>query len=83
MQEHVESGLIQAYIEHKPIERFVINTHLSTTRTSFGQPYLVLLLLLSRFIQTGSQSILKLQVAFESLKKPSEKLVLCRRRMGW
>ena len=27
MQECVESGLIQAYIEHKPIERFVINTH--------------------------------------------------------
>ena len=27
MQERVESGLIQAYIEHKPIERFVINTN--------------------------------------------------------
>ena len=27
MQEHVKSDLIQAYIEHKPIERFVINTH--------------------------------------------------------
>lgn len=27
MQERVESGLIQTYIEHKPIERFVINTH--------------------------------------------------------
>ena len=27
MQERVDSGLIQAYIEHKPIERFVINTH--------------------------------------------------------
>lgn len=27
MQERVESGLVQTYIEHKPIERFVINTH--------------------------------------------------------
>ena len=27
MQECVDSGLIQAYIEHKPIECFVINTH--------------------------------------------------------
>ena len=27
MQECVESSLIQAYIEHKPIEHFVINTH--------------------------------------------------------
>ncbi|PPQ93847.1 hypothetical protein CVT25_013556 [Psilocybe cyanescens] len=27
MQERVESGLIQACIKHKPIERFVVNTH--------------------------------------------------------
>lgn len=27
MQERVESGLIQTYIEHKPIERFIINMH--------------------------------------------------------
>jgi len=27
MQERVESGLVQTYIEHKLIERFVINTH--------------------------------------------------------
>ncbi len=27
MQERVESGQVKAYIEHKPIERFVINTH--------------------------------------------------------
>jgi hypothetical protein len=27
MQERVESGLVQTYIEHQPIERFVINTH--------------------------------------------------------
>ena len=27
MQEHVESGQINAYIEHQAIERFVINTH--------------------------------------------------------
>ena len=27
MQERVESGLFKTYIEHKPIERFVINTH--------------------------------------------------------
>jgi hypothetical protein len=27
MQERVESGLFKAYIEHKTIERFVINTH--------------------------------------------------------
>jgi hypothetical protein len=27
MQERIESGLVQTYIEHKPIERFVINTH--------------------------------------------------------
>ncbi|KAJ3517709.1 hypothetical protein NLJ89_g342 [Agrocybe chaxingu] len=27
MQERIESGLIQTYIEHRPIERFVINTH--------------------------------------------------------
>jgi len=27
MQERVESGLFKAYIEHKPVERFVINTH--------------------------------------------------------
>jgi hypothetical protein len=27
MQERVDSGLIQTCIEHKPIERFVINTH--------------------------------------------------------
>ena len=27
MQERVESGLIKTYIEHQPIERFVINTH--------------------------------------------------------
>jgi hypothetical protein len=27
MQERVESGLIQTCIEHKPVERFVINTH--------------------------------------------------------
>lgn len=27
MQERVESGQIKAYIEHQPIERFVINTH--------------------------------------------------------
>jgi hypothetical protein len=26
-QERVESGLVQTYIEHQPIERFVINTH--------------------------------------------------------
>ncbi len=27
IQERVESGLFKTYIEHKPIERFVINTH--------------------------------------------------------
>lgn len=27
MQERVESGLTQTYIEHRAIERFVINTH--------------------------------------------------------
>ena len=27
MQERIESGQIRAYIEHKPVERFVINTH--------------------------------------------------------
>ena len=27
MQEHVKSGLFKTYIEHKPMERFVINTH--------------------------------------------------------
>jgi hypothetical protein len=27
MQERVESGLSQTYIEHQPIERFVVNTH--------------------------------------------------------
>lgn len=27
MQERVESGLFKTYIEHQPIERFVINTH--------------------------------------------------------
>ena len=27
MQEQVKSGLFKTYIEHKPIERFVINTH--------------------------------------------------------
>jgi hypothetical protein len=27
MQERIESGLVQTYIEHKLIERFVINTH--------------------------------------------------------
>ena len=27
MQERVESGLTQTYIEHQPIERFVVNTH--------------------------------------------------------
>jgi len=27
MQERVESGLIKTYIEHQPIEHFVINTH--------------------------------------------------------
>ena len=27
MQERVESGLVQTYIEHQPIGRFVINTH--------------------------------------------------------
>ena len=27
MQERVESGLFKTYIEHKPMERFVINTH--------------------------------------------------------
>jgi len=26
-QERVKSGLVQTYIEHQPIERFVINTH--------------------------------------------------------
>ena len=27
MQECVVSGQVQAYIEHKPLERFVVNTH--------------------------------------------------------
>jgi hypothetical protein len=27
MQERVQSGLVKTYIEHQPIERFVINTH--------------------------------------------------------
>jgi hypothetical protein len=27
MQERVESGLFKSYMEHKPIERFVVNTH--------------------------------------------------------
>lgn len=27
MQERVESGLTKSYIEHQPVERFVINTH--------------------------------------------------------
>ncbi|KAF8914285.1 hypothetical protein CPB84DRAFT_1811643 [Gymnopilus junonius] len=27
MQERVESGLFQTYIEHQPVDRFVINTH--------------------------------------------------------
>ena len=27
MQERVESGLLKTYIEHQPLERFVINTH--------------------------------------------------------
>jgi len=27
MQERVESGLVKSYIEHQPLERFVINTH--------------------------------------------------------
>jgi hypothetical protein len=27
MQERVESGLFKTYIEHQPIEQFVINTH--------------------------------------------------------
>ena len=27
MQERVESGLFKTYIEHRPVERFVINTH--------------------------------------------------------
>jgi hypothetical protein len=27
MQERVKSGLFQAYIEHQPVDRFVINTH--------------------------------------------------------
>jgi hypothetical protein len=27
MQERVESGLFKTFIEHKPVERFVINTH--------------------------------------------------------
>ena len=27
MQEHVKSGLVKTYIEHQPIECFVINTH--------------------------------------------------------
>jgi len=27
MQERVESSLFKTYIEHKPIERFIINTH--------------------------------------------------------
>jgi hypothetical protein len=27
MQERVESGLFKTYIEHKPMERFIINTH--------------------------------------------------------
>ena len=27
MQERVESGLFKTYIEHQPVERFVINTH--------------------------------------------------------
>jgi len=27
IQERVESGLFKTYVEHKPIERFVINTH--------------------------------------------------------
>ena len=27
IQERIESGLFKTYIEHKPIERFVINTH--------------------------------------------------------
>jgi len=27
MQERVESDLFKSYIEHKPVERFVINTH--------------------------------------------------------
>jgi hypothetical protein len=27
MQERVESGLFKTYVEHQPVERFVINTH--------------------------------------------------------
>ena len=27
MQEHIKSGLFQAYIEHQPVDCFVINTH--------------------------------------------------------
>jgi hypothetical protein len=27
MQERVESGLVKTYIEHQPLERFIINTH--------------------------------------------------------
>jgi len=27
MQERVESGLVKSYIEHQPLEHFVINTH--------------------------------------------------------
>ena len=27
MQECVESGLVKSYIEHQPLERFIINTH--------------------------------------------------------
>ena len=27
MQERVESGFLKTYIEHQPIDRFVINTH--------------------------------------------------------
>jgi hypothetical protein len=27
MQERVESGLVKSYIEHQPLERFIINTH--------------------------------------------------------
>lgn len=27
MQERIESGLTKTYIEHQPLERFVINTH--------------------------------------------------------
>jgi len=27
MQERVESGLSRTYIEHRPVERFIINTH--------------------------------------------------------